>query len=176
MMHFGSLYCKQYGPRSDCSLGTSLIRAHSVCFHQKSSLKLNLIYAVHRINGQTFSGQKYFGRIRIKKGHHTDIMHIMSHASCLCSWVRCSKGLSFRKTSQELIVAELSIALYGDPIILIKETLLEKTLIKISAMVYKFEPVHEISNNVVCVTSKASDQPAHRHSLIRASASCLSFL
>ena len=23
------------------------------------------------------------------------------------------------------------------------------------------EPVHEISNNVVCVTSKASDQPAH---------------
>ena len=23
------------------------------------------------------------------------------------------------------------------------------------------EPVHEISNNVVCVTSKGSDQPAH---------------
>ena len=23
------------------------------------------------------------------------------------------------------------------------------------------EPVHEISNNVVCATSKASDQPAH---------------
>ena len=30
------------------------------------------------------------------------------------------------------------------------------------------EPVHEISNNVVCVTSKASDQPAHTRSLIRA--------
>ena len=30
------------------------------------------------------------------------------------------------------------------------------------------EPVHEISNNVVCVTSKASDQPAHMRSLIRA--------
>ena len=27
---------------------------------------------------------------------------------------------------------------------------------------------HEISNNVVCVTSKASNQPAHTRSLIRA--------
>ena len=38
------------------------------------------------------------------------------------------------------------------------------------------EPVHEISKNVVCATSKASDQPAHRHSLIRAFASCLSIV
>ena len=38
------------------------------------------------------------------------------------------------------------------------------------------EPVHEISNNVVYVTSKASDQPAHRRSLIRAFASRLSIL
>ena len=30
-----------------------------------------------------------------------------------------------------------------------------------------YEPQHEISNNVVCATSKGSDQPAHRHSLIR---------
>ena len=28
------------------------------------------------------------------------------------------------------------------------------------------EPLHEISNNVVCATSKASDQPAHMRSLI----------
>ena len=34
-----------------------------------------------------------------------------------------------------------------------------------------FEPWHEISNNVVCATSKASDQPAHTPSLIRAFAS-----
>ena len=39
-----------------------------------------------------------------------------------------------------------------------------------------YEPVHEISNNVVCETSKASDQPAHKRSLIRAFASCLSIL
>ena len=34
----------------------------------------------------------------------------------------------------------------------------------------------EISNNVVCATSKASDQPAHKCSLIRAFASCLNIL
>ena len=40
----------------------------------------------------------------------------------------------------------------------------------------KFEPLHEISNNVVCATSKASDQPAHTRSLIRAFASLLHIL
>ena len=39
-----------------------------------------------------------------------------------------------------------------------------------------FEPVHEISNNVVCATSKAPDQPAHMRSLIRAFACCLNIL
>ena len=39
-----------------------------------------------------------------------------------------------------------------------------------------FESVHEISNNVVCATSKASDQPAHTRSLIRAFASRFSIL
>ena len=40
----------------------------------------------------------------------------------------------------------------------------------------KYEPVHEISNNVVCANSKASDQPVHTRSLIRAFASRLSIL
>ena len=31
-----------------------------------------------------------------------------------------------------------------------------------------YEPRHEIFNNVVCVTSKASDQPALTRSLLRA--------
>ena len=39
-----------------------------------------------------------------------------------------------------------------------------------------YEPVHEISNNLVCATSIASDQPAHTRSLIRAFASRLSIL
>ena len=33
---------------------------------------------------------------------------------------------------------------------------------------FEFEPWHKISNNVVCATSKVSDQPAHTRSLIRA--------
>ena len=39
-----------------------------------------------------------------------------------------------------------------------------------------YMPVHEISNKVVCATSKVSDQPAHKRSLIRAFASRLSIL
>ena len=38
------------------------------------------------------------------------------------------------------------------------------------------EPQHEISNNVVCATSKSSDQPVHTPSLIRAFASGLNIL
>ena len=35
------------------------------------------------------------------------------------------------------------------------------------------QPVHEIFNKLVCATSKASDQPAHTRSLIRAFASMI---
>ena len=38
------------------------------------------------------------------------------------------------------------------------------------------ESQHEITNNVVCATSKRSDQPAHTRSLIRAFASRLNIL
>ena len=39
-----------------------------------------------------------------------------------------------------------------------------------------FQPQNEISNNVVCATSKASDQPAHTRSLIITFASRLHIL
>ena len=39
-----------------------------------------------------------------------------------------------------------------------------------------YEPQHEISNNVVCATSKVQDQPAHTRSLIRSFASHLNTL
>ena len=39
-----------------------------------------------------------------------------------------------------------------------------------------YEPVHEISNNVVCATNKGSDQPAHTRRLIRAFASRLDIM
>ena len=45
-----------------------------------------------------------------------------------------------------------------------------------SAIIEPFQPRHEISNNMVCATSKASDQPAHMRSLIRAFASRLNIL
>ena len=40
----------------------------------------------------------------------------------------------------------------------------------------KIELQHEISNNVLCATSKASDQPAHTRSLIRVFACRLTIL
>ena len=39
-----------------------------------------------------------------------------------------------------------------------------------------YEPRHDISNSVVCMTSKASDQPVHMRSLIKAIASRLDIL
>ena len=41
---------------------------------------------------------------------------------------------------------------------------------------FLYEPQHDISNNVICVPSKGSDQPAHNRSLISAFASCLNIL
>ena len=38
------------------------------------------------------------------------------------------------------------------------------------------EPWHEISNNVLCATSKGSDQPAHTRSLIKTFACRLKIL
>ena len=54
--------------------------------------------------------------------------------------------------------------------ILLSNLLFNLTYVKL------FEPVHEISINMVCATSNASDQPAHMPSLIRAFASRLSSL
>ena len=42
--------------------------------------------------------------------------------------------------------------------------------------VKSYDPRHEVSNNVVSAISKASDQPAHTRSLIRAFASRLNVL
>ena len=47
---------------------------------------------------------------------------------------------------------------------------------ELNATKIKIEPVHEISNNLLCATSNASDQPAQTRSLIRAFASRLSIL
>ena len=50
------------------------------------------------------------------------------------------------------------------------------TLVSYLLVIKINEPVHDISNNVVCATSKASDQPAHKRSLIRAFARLLNII
>ena len=52
----------------------------------------------------------------------------------------------------------------------------QNTYNTVSYTMYTYEPWHEISNNVVCATSKASDLPAHTRSLIRAFSSRLNNL
>ena len=58
--------------------------------------------------------------------------------------------------------------------------ILNKTIIYLFSKVRNwsksYEPLHEISMNMVCATSKTSDQSAHMRSLIRAFASNLSIL
>ena len=61
-------------------------------------------------------------------------------------------------------------------IISFTQTLAGEHFMNLMNTAVKYEPVHDISNNVVCATSKASDQPAHTRSLIRAFASRLSIL
>ena len=48
--------------------------------------------------------------------------------------------------------------------------------VKSVAIQSDIEPRHEILNNVVCATSKGSDQPVHTRRLIRAFASRLDIL
>ena len=42
VMFLDNMYCKQYGPRSDSSLWSSLIRVHCVCFHDKILSEVNI--------------------------------------------------------------------------------------------------------------------------------------
>ena len=51
------LCCKPYGPRSDCSKGSSLSRVHIVCFLDKILSEVHLNFC-NRHKKQTFLGQK----------------------------------------------------------------------------------------------------------------------
>ena len=55
-------------------------------------------------------------------------------------------------------------------------SLISVTDLQTLSCLVSFESVHEISNNVVSATSKASDEPVHTRSLIRAFASRLCIL
>ena len=49
-------------------------------------------------------------------------------------------------------------------------------IMKVWFKIVRIEPRHEISNNVVCATSKGLDQPTHMRSLMRVIASRLDIL
>ena len=53
-----SLYCKQYGPRSDWSQGISLIKSLRVCFHDKIWSEGHLNICSRHKKQTTYSGQK----------------------------------------------------------------------------------------------------------------------
>ena len=75
-MYFGRFCFKQYEPRSDCSLRSSLNRVHSVCFHE---VHLNIFCSCDK--QATFSGQNNIGRIKLNPLLHrlfsdNDIIYI----------------------------------------------------------------------------------------------------
>ena len=57
---FKSHDCKQCGPRSDCSSGSSLIRVHTVCLYAKIGLSLH-----KNIQQTTFSDAGFLGILRV---------------------------------------------------------------------------------------------------------------
>ena len=58
-----SHFCKQCGPRSDCS-GSSLIRVHTVCLYAKIGLKSLQEYSADDINRQHFQMQVFIWRFK----------------------------------------------------------------------------------------------------------------
>ena len=58
----------------------------------------------------------------------------------------------------------------------VRSVLSQQVITRQDGLIKTKEPVHEISNKVLCATSKTSDQPAHTRSLIRAFTSRLSVL
>ena len=71
-------------------------------------------------------------------------------------------------TFSQMTFREVSSLNRTTPLLVQKEFLDHQVMIIFNIPIFLYAPVHEISNNVVCATSKASDQPAHMRSLIRA--------
>ena len=92
-------------------------------------------------------------------GGHTFLKHFLS-----------AENIQYRNAHPRLVLKHLKISTRSDWTTSILSCKI------LSLCHFTFEPQHEISNNVVCATSKASDQPAHTHSLIRAFASRLNIL
>ena len=57
--YFKSHFCKQCGPRSDCSFRSSLIWVHTVCLYAKIGLKSLQEYSADDINRRHFQMQVF---------------------------------------------------------------------------------------------------------------------
>ena len=63
---FKSHFCKQCGPRSDCSFRSSLIWVHTVCRYAKNSFEKFARIFSRRHKQTTFSDAVFLGALRVK--------------------------------------------------------------------------------------------------------------
>ena len=64
--NFKSHFCKQCGPRSDCSLRSSLIRVHTLCLYAKNRFEKFARIFSRRQKQTTFSDAGFLGALRVK--------------------------------------------------------------------------------------------------------------
>ena len=62
---FKSHFCKQCGPRSDCSFRSSLIWSHTVCRYAKNRFEKFARIFSRRHKQVTFSDADFFGALRV---------------------------------------------------------------------------------------------------------------
>ena len=68
---FKSHFCKQCGPRSDCSSRSSLIRVHTAFLYAKIGLKSLQEYSADDMKQTTFSDADFLGTLRVKGNGYT---------------------------------------------------------------------------------------------------------
>ena len=112
------------------------------------------------------------GRVLNKCSHHLTMKYIAGHFT----QIKISDLISDFSLSILQIVAILCFHTDINCQCSITKKILHCIVDRITWWELQYEPVHEISNNVVCATSRASDQPVHTHSLIRVFASRLSMV
>ena len=64
--YFKSRCCKQCGPRSDCSIRSSLIWVHTVCLYAKCKFEKFARRCSRRHKQTTFSVADFLGALRVK--------------------------------------------------------------------------------------------------------------
>ena len=69
--YFKSHFCKQCGPRSDCSFRSSLIWVHTVCLYAKCKFEKFVRRCSRRHKQTTFSDADFLGALRVKGNENT---------------------------------------------------------------------------------------------------------